>query len=298
MAEKYFSKFMASVKSKEFTISGEVDPPVDVNRHAIEEQVEYLRDHVVAANVTDNPIGDVIMNTMTPCIIMQEMGLEAIYQQTCRDRNRIALQSDIIGAAALDIKNVLALTGDHTKMGNHPQSKPVFDVDSVLLTKMIHDMVHEGRTWAGTKLENPPQMHIGVGISPGLEPLEPEIMKLEKKIEAGAEFGQTQIIYDTNIMEKLLDQTSHLEFPILPGLTPLRSIGMAKFLKQFVPGVIIPDEMMKRLETSKDLKETSIDIVAELIKEAKEMGFPGVHIMPVGMDAQVPEMIKRSGVLK
>ncbi len=296
MSGRSFSKFMESVKSREFTISGEVDPPKDVYREAVEEQVNYLKDHVVAANVTDNPIGDVIMNSIVPCIIMQEMGLEAIYQTTCRDRNRIALQSDIIGAAAIGIKNVLALTGDHTRMGNHPQAKPVFDFDSVLLTQTIRKMVDEGKNWAGLELEHPPRLHVGVGLGPGLDPIEPEIIKLEKKIEAGAEFAQTQCVYDVRILERLKDETSHLDIPILPGLAPLRSIGMAKFMLKYVPGISIPDEMLKRLETSKDLKETTIGMTAELIKTVKEMGFAGVHVMPVGMDAQVGEMIKRSGV--
>jgi methylenetetrahydrofolate reductase (NADPH) len=294
MGEVY-SNFMRSLLSSEFTISGEIDPPKDANRAAVEEQVKHLKDHVVAANVTDNPIGDVIMNTLAPCVIMQELGLEAIYQATCRDRNRIALQSDIIGAAALGIKNVLALTGDHTKMGNHPQAKPVFDLDSVLLTQTLRRL-REGENMAGEKLEHPPKVHIGVGLSPGVEPLEPEIIKLEKKIEAGAEFVQTQCIYDEKVLERLKEATAHLDIPILPGIAPLRSVGMAKFMQANVPGISIPEEMLAKLEKSKDLTETAIDIAAELIAAVKDYGFPGVHIMPVGMDRYVGEMIARSGV--
>ena len=289
------SNFMRSLLSKEFTISGEVDPPRDASREAVEEQVRYLKAHVVAANVTDNPIGDVIMNTLAPCVIMQELGLEAIYQATCRDRNRIALQSDILGAAALGIKNVLALTGDHPKMGNHPQAKPVFDLDSVLLTRVLRRL-REGENMAGERLEHPPEVHIGVGLSPGVEPLEPEIIKLEKKIEAGAEFVQTQCIYDERVLERLREATSHLDVPILPGIAPLRSIGMAKFMLANVPGISIPEDMLARLEKSDNLTETAIDITAELIAAVKDYGFPGVHIMPVGMDEHVGEMIARSGV--
>lgn len=292
----YYSKFMESAASSEFTISGEVDPPTDADRHAVEHQVELIKDHVVAANVTDNPIGDVIMNTLGPCVIMKDMGLEPIYQATCRDRNRIALQSDILGAAALGITNVLALTGDHTKMGNHPGAKPVFDLDSVLLTQVLRQMIDEGKNMAGIELKHPPKMHVGVGLSPGLNPIEPEIIKLEKKIEAGAEFVQTQCVYDVAILERIQEHASHLDIPILPGIAPLRSIGMAKFMLAYVPGISIPDEMMKALETSDNLKETTIDQTADLIKTIHEMGFTGVHIMPVGMDAEVGEMIKKSGV--
>ncbi len=291
---KYYSEFMRSLKSSEFTISGEIDPPKDVNPDEVKEQVKHLKGTVVAANVTDNPIGDVIMNTLAPCVIMQDLGLEAIYQQTCRDRNRIALQSDIIGATALGIKNVLALTGDHPKMGNHPQAKPVFDLDSVQLTGMLRKM-REGSTLAGTELENPPEYHIGVGISPGVEPLEPEIIKLEKKVKAGAEFAQTQVIYDVKILERLKDEASHLDLPILPGFAPLKSIGMAKFMIKYVPGIRIPEETMKKLEESKNRVETSIEIVAELIAAARDMNFSGVHIMPVGMDIHVREMVERAG---
>lgn len=293
---KYYSKLMESVMSKEFTISGEVDPPKGANREVIEHQTRLLLPHCVAANVTDNPLGIVIMNSLAPCVIMQEMGLEAIYQATCRDRNRIGLQSDILGAAALGMKNILALSGDHTVMGDHPQAKPVFDLDSVQLTAVIRKMVSEGKDMAGNELDTPPQMHIGVALSPGIEPIELEIIKFEKKISSGAEFAQTQCVYDTKVLERILDLTGHLNIPILPGIAPLKSVGMAKFMAKNVPGVTIPEEMLKELVDSKDIKETTIDITAGLIRDIKELGFPGVHIMPVGMDAEVGEMIKRSKV--
>lgn len=292
-----YSKFMKSILSKEFTISGEIDPPKGANRESIVHQAELLKDHVVAANVTDNPLGIVIMNTLVPCHIMQnEVGLEAVYQVTCRDRNRIALQSDLLGAAALDMKNVLALTGDHPTMGDHPQAKPVFDLDSVQLTGMIRKMVDEKKDWAGSELDIAPEMHVGVALSPGLTPPEPEIVKFEKKIAAGAEYAQTQCVYDTQVLEKLQDAIAHLDTPILVGVAPLKSVGMAKFMAKNVPGVTIPDEMLERLEKADDIKEATIDITADLLKDIKELGFPGAHIMPVGMEDAVGEIIKRSGV--
>ncbi len=289
------SEFMKSLRSGRFTISGEIDPPRDANPQEVVEQVEALREHVVAANVTDNPIGNVIMCTLATCVIMMQHGLEPIYQATCRDRNRIALQSDAIGAAALGIKNVLALTGDHPRMGKSRDAKPVFDLDSVLLTKMFSTL-RSGRNLSGEELSHAPGFHIGVGMSPGVEPIEAEVIKLEKKIEAGAEFVQTQCIYDEKVLERLREATSHLDVPILPGIAPLRSVGMAKFMLANVPGISIPDELLRRLESSRDLTETAIDIAAELVSAVKDYGFPGVHIMPVGMHMHVGEIISRSGV--
>ncbi|MFQ5800099.1 MAG: methylenetetrahydrofolate reductase [Candidatus Hydrothermarchaeales archaeon] len=292
-----YSKFMESLQKNKFTISGEVDPPKGANRETIVHQAKLLKPHVVAANVTDNPLGIVIMNTLVPCHILQnEVGLEAVYQVTCRDRNRIAIQSDLLGAAALGIHNVLALTGDHPSLGDHPQAKPVFDLGSVELVGLIRKMVDEETDYAGNKLDVAPKMHIGVALSPGIDPIEPEIMKLEKKIEAGAEFAQTQCVYDTQVLEKLLDATSHLDIPILPGIAPLKSVGMAKFMASNVPGVTVPNEMIDTLKNAKDVKEATVKITAGLLRDIKELGFPGVHIMPVGMDAYVGEIIKRAGI--
>lgn len=292
-----FSNLMRSLESKKFTITGEVDPPKGANREAVIRQARLLKEHVVAANVTDNPLGIMFMGGLACCAIMQnEVGLEAVYQVTCRDRNRIALQSDILGAAALGIRNVLALTGDHPSLGDHPQAKPVFDLDSVQLTAMLRKMVDEKKDFAGNKLDVAPEMHVGVALSPGLSPLEPEIIKLEKKIKAGAEFAQTQVVYDVKVMEKLREAIAHLDIPVLVGIAPLKSLGMAKFMAKNVPGVTIPEEMMKRLEKSKNIKETTIEITADLLREIKELGFAGAHVMPVGMDAEVGEIIKRSGV--
>lgn len=290
------SKLMDSFRAKKFTISGEIDPPKGASREVVEHQAKLLKPHVVAANVTDNPLGIVFMGGLACCVIMQELGLEAVYQVTCRDRNRIAIQSDILGAAALGVKNILALTGDHPRLGDHPQAKPVFDLDSVQLTALIRRMRDEGRDMAGNKLSAAPQVHVGVGVSPGLEPLEPEIIKFEKKVEAGAEFAQTQVVYDTKALERFQDAISHLDIPVSIGIAPLKSLGMAKFMAKNVPGITIPKEVMEKLEKSKNIRETTIEITAQLLREIKEMRFAGAHIMPVGMEDAVGEIIKRSGV--
>ncbi len=292
-----YSKLMDSLNSGKFTISGEVDPPKGANREAIIHQARLLKDHVVAANVTDNPLGIVIMNTLAAChIIQNEVGLEAVFQVTCRDRNRIGIQSDLLGAAALGMHNVLALTGDHPRLGDHPQAKPVFDLDSVQLVSVIRKMVDEGKDMAGKNLDVAPKMHVGVAVSPGVSPLAPEIIKFEKKVMAGAEFAQTQVVYDTGVLEKLQKEAAHLDIPILVGIAPLKSLGMAKFMAKNVPGVVVPKEVMEKLEKSKDIKQTTIEITAQLLHDIKEMGFPGAHIMPVGMDWAVGEIIKRAGI--
>jgi 5,10-methylenetetrahydrofolate reductase len=292
-----YSKLMDSLQKNDFTISGEVDPPKGANKETIVHQAELLKPHVVAANVTDNPLGIVIMNTLVPCHILQnEVGLEAVYQVTCRDRNRIAIQSDLLGAAALGINNVLALTGDHPSLGDHPQAKPVFDLGSVELVGLIKRMVDEETDYAGNKLDVAPKMHIGVALSPGIDPIEPEIIKYEKKIKAGAEFAQTQCVYDTKVLENLLEASSHLDIPIMPGIAPLKSVGMANFMAANVPGVTVPDDMMDTLKNAKDVKEATVEITAGLLRDIKELGFPGVHIMPVGMDEYVGEIIRRAGV--
>lgn len=290
------SRLIESLKSKKFTISGEVDPPKGASREAVEHQVKLLKPHVVAANVTDNPLGMVFMGGLACCVIMQELGLEAVYQITCRDRNRIAIQSDVLGAAALGVKNILALTGDHPRLGDHPQAKPVFDLDSVQLTALIRKMRDEGKDMAGNKLSAAPMVHVGVGVSPGLNPLEPEIIKFEKKVAAGAEFAQTQVVYDTKTLEKFQSAISHLDIPVSVGIAPLKSLGMAKFMAKNVPGVTIPKEVMEKLEKSKNIRETTIDITAQLLREIKEMRFAGAHIMPVGMDDAVGEIVRRAGV--
>jgi methylenetetrahydrofolate reductase (NADPH) len=292
-----YSKLMESLQKNDFTISGEVDPPKGANRETIVHQAELLKPHVIAANVTDNPLGIVIMNTLVPCHILQnEVGLEAVYQVTCRDRNRIAIQSDLLGAAALGIPNVLALTGDHPSLGDHPEAKPVFDLGSVELVGLIKRMVDEETDYAGHKLDVAPKMHIGVALSPGIDPIEPEIIKYEKKIKAGAEFAQTQCVYDKRVLEKLLDATSHLDVPIMPGIAPLKSVGMAKFMAANVPGVTVPEDMIEALKDARDVKEATVDITAGLLRDIKELGFPGVHIMPVGMDEYVGEIIRRAGI--
>jgi len=287
MIQKIYSDLMRSLSEGKFIFTGEIEPVKTTNIYEMIETAKILKEHVVAANVTDNPAGLAYMNSLVPSYIIQkEASLEAIYQITCRDRNRIAIFSDLLAAGALEIKNVLALTGDHTALGDNPQAKPVFDLDSQQLVYMIRKMVDEGVDLTGHQIENPPKFHVGVAAAPAAQPLEPEIIKLERKASLGAEFVQTQVVYDIEIAKKFLDDTQHIKIPVLIGICPLKSVGMAKWMAKNLPGVIIPDGVMDRLkkaeEKSKEaLTQENIEIFGELIKEIKKTRASGVHIMAV-----------------
>lgn len=288
------SKFSDALRKRRFVITGEIDPPKEPIVEEIISQIESLKNIVVAANVTDNPVGIPFVSTISVCKIMIEKGLEPIYQITCRDRNRIAIQSDILGSYMLGIRNILALTGDYPLV--YKEAKPVFDLDSVQLIYLLNRMRKDKIDFFGRKLSVDLDIFIGGALNPNSEPLELEIMKLEKKIKAGVDFIQTQVVFDRNVLEKLKEKTSHLDVPILIGVTPLKSVKMAEYFLQNVPGIKIPKELIDRLKSSKNKIETAIQIASEIIKEAYELKFAGIHIMPVGMHDYVKEMISKAGI--
>jgi 5,10-methylenetetrahydrofolate reductase len=213
---------------------------------------------------------------------------------TCRDRNRLALQSDLLSAAVLGIENVLALTGDYPTLGDHPEAKPVFDLDSVELLDVIRSL-REGRDMKGNPLKGAPKFCAGAVVNPGADPLEPEIIKMEKKIEAGAQFFQTQAIYDIDLFKRFLDAAKHLKTKIFGGIVLLKSAGMAKFMNKNVAGVFVPDNLIKEMEAAPDKSAKSIEIAARLIKELKPL-CQGIHIMPIGWDKKVPLVIEAAGL--
>lgn len=303
LSEKKFSNLMRQLKEKKFTFTGELEPEKTTNLIKVIETAKKLRDFVVACNVTDNPQSFGYINSLVASYIVQrDTGLETIYQLTCRDRNRIALFSDLLGAAALGIKNVLALTGDHTLSGDTPQAKPVFDLDSVQLIYMIRKMVNEGVDLNGYKIENPPTYHVGAGINPNVKPLEPEIIKLEKKIIAGAEFFQTQVVFEIENAKNFLKETKKYDVPILIGIFPLRSYNIAEYFDKNVPGVKVPKDLFEALNKAKDIldkekrkmkcKEINLEYFQNFIKEIKKTTqAAGCHIMSVGFEEIVPELV-------
>ncbi len=287
------SKLQESLKKGLFTITGEIGPPKGVNlKHCLETEVGYIKDRVVAINVTDNQSSVMRISSQSVCALLVQMGLEPILQITCRDRNRLAIQSDILGAYVQGIRNILALTGDHNTAGDHPESMPVFDLDSVSLLTAITSLKN-GRDLAGQELDGAPEdIFAGATVTPGADPLEMQLIKMERKIESGAQFFQTQAVYDPAVFETFMNKAQKYNVPVLCGIVIIKSPGMAKYMNNFVPGVFVPDSMIKPLaEVSKeDRPKKSIELMAEFIRKIKPM-CQGIHIMAMGWEKYVPEML-------
>ncbi len=287
--------FKEKLNAGNFLVTSEIGPPKGIETAHLLEDAELVRGKVDALNVTDLQSSVMRLGSLAVCSLLKQKGFEPIFQMTCRDRNRLALQSDLLSAAALGIENVLLLTGDHTTMGDHPEAKPVFDLDSVQLIQVAKKL-QEGFDMKGNKLDGAaPKFCMGAVVNPGADPLEPQIMKMEKKIEAGAEFFQTQAIYDLKVFENFLNKTKHLKVPISAGIVLLKSAGMAKFMNKNVAGIFVPDNLIKEMEETKDKVAKSVEIASRLIKELKPM-CQGIHIMPIGWDKVVPRVIEASGL--
>jgi len=286
------SKLQESLKQGKFTITGEIGPPKGVDLSKSLEEAEYIKDRVVAINVTDNQSSVMRVGSLGVCARLVQDGIEPIFQITCRDRNRLAIQSDILSAYILGIRNMLALTGDHTTMGDHPGSKPVFDLDSVSLL-MTMSSLKSGKDLAGEELVGAPEdIFPGAVVTPGCDPLEPQLIKMERKIEAGAKFFQTQAFYDPKVFERFMNQASKFNVPVLAGIVIIKSAGMARYMNANVPGVYVPDAIIKRLAEApkQERAKVSIEIMAELIKEIKPM-CQGLHIMAMGWERYVPDLL-------
>lgn len=291
---------MSHIKDKfergEFVISAEVGPPKGTNVEGVLEEAEKLRDRVDAFNVTDQQSSVMRLGSLVTCYLLKQRGLEPIYQVTCRDRNRIALQSDLLSAGVLGIENVLCLTGDHVSLGDHPQAKPVFDLDSVQLLKVAKALT-EGHDMVGNELDGKPDFFLGAVVSPGYEPLELQIIKMEKKIEAGAQFFQTQAVYDPKVFERFVQQVEKFNIPIMLGIVLLKSAGMARFMNENVAGVFVPDELINEMASvsKEDRPKKSVEIAGRLIREMKDM-CQGVHIMALGWDKYIPAVLDEAGL--
>lgn len=302
MKKEVYSDLMKEIAEGRFVFTGELEPVKTTSLQEVLEGAKILKGHVVAANITDNPTAFAYMNALIPSYMIQrEVGLEAIYQMTTRDRNRIALVSDLLAAGALGIKNVLALTGDHTTVGDNPQAKPVFDLDSASLVYLIRKMVDDGVDLNKNKIENPPKFHVGIAANPNADPLDPEILKIERKTKMGAEFVQTQCVYDIERAKRFMESMSHLNIPVLMGIAPFKSIAMMKWMVKFVPGIYVPDEIQQRLYKAKEkggkeaVFEENIEIFSEVVKEIRRTtNVAGVHMMAVGFEWIVPKILARS----
>ncbi len=282
------------IKGEKFIITSEIAPPKGIDIKEILDDASLIKDRVDAVNVTDLQSSIMRAGSMAICHLLKDRGIEPILQMTCRDRNRLALQSDLLSASILDIDNVLLLTGDYTTSGDHPEAKPVFDLDSVQLLEVAR-MLQSGKDMNGNIIKGAPKFCVGAVVNPGADPLEPEIIKMEKKIRAGAQFFQTQVVYDIDIFKRFIDSTRHLKTTILAGIIPLKSAGMARFMNKNVAGVFVPEYLIQEMEGAKDKVQKSIEIAARIIAGLKPL-CNGIHIMPIGWDKKVPLLLDAAGL--
>ncbi|MEE9617284.1 MAG: methylenetetrahydrofolate reductase [Anaerolineae bacterium] len=290
------SNLAESIAAGKFVVTAEVGPPKGTDVAHLLEMTELLRDHVDAINVTDQQSSVMMLGSLTVCHLLRQRGIEPVFQVTCRDRNRIALQSDLLSAAVLGIENVLCLTGDYVTLGDHPQAKPVFDLDSVTLLRAMA-VLQEGHDLAGKPLRGTPTFFPGAVVSPEANPLGPQIAKMEKKVAAGARFFQTQAVYDPAQFETFVRQVEHLHVPILVGIILLKSAGMARFMNSNVAGVNVPDGLIEEIGSASrpDRPAKAVEIAARLIRDMKGL-CQGVHIMTLGWERYVPQLLQEAGL--
>ena len=296
------SKLERLLMAGEFVVCGELGPPQSADPEVIRKKCKNFAGFVDAVNLTDNQSAIVRMSSITSAIITMQEGLEPVIQMTCRDRNRIAIQSDILGAAAFGIKNILCLSGDHMSTGNHPQSKPVFDMDAISLITMVKAMRDEKIFQCGEEMKVEPRLFIGGAANPFAEPFEWRVTRLEKKIRAGADFIQTQAVFDIQRFEEFMkavrERELHKQVYIIAGVLPARSAKALGYMKDEVPGMRVPEEFLKRMEAAEDPKEEGVNMCADLIRQIRDIeGVAGVHIMPVMWESITPTLVERAGLL-
>ena len=292
------------LRAGQFAFTGELGPPRGTNVAVVREKAKHLVGMVDAVNITDNQTAMVRMSSWAASLIALEEGLEPNYQMVCRDRNRLAMQADILGASALGIRNLLALSGDHQQFGDHPQAKGVFDIDSTQLIGMVKKMRDDGKFLGGADIDEPPKIFIGGAANPFAEPHEWRVHRLAKKVKAGVDFVQTQCIYNMERMRQWVKESVDMGLTekvyILAGVTPMKSVGMARYMQLKVPGMDVPKATIKRLQgvDKKKVADEGIKIACEQIEEFKEMkGVAGIHLMPIEWEHKVPEIAERAKVL-
>jgi len=290
------------LSSGHFAVTAEIGPPKSCDSDVIEKKADIMRGIVDAVNVTDNQTAIVRTSSIAGGVIAIRRGLEPVVQMTCRDRNRIAIQSDLLGAAALGIKNILCLTGDHQSFGNHPQARGVFDLDSIQLIDMLRRMRDEKKFMCGEDMDVEPHFFIGAAANPFADPFEFRVMRLAKKVMAGADFIQTQLIYNVEKfarwMEMVRDMDLHKKVYVMAGVGPIKSAGAARYMKNKVPGMDVPDEIVERLQAASDPKEEGIKICLDIINQVRSIeGVSGIHIMAIEWETSVPDIVERSGLL-
>lgn len=288
--------------SGKFAVTAEIGPPQSSNPEPLTHQAKMMKGSADAFNLTDNQTAVVRLSSIASAVIIMREGIEPVIQMTCRDRNRIALQSDLFGAAALGVKNVLCLTGDHQVFGNEKAGKNVFDFDSVVELQCFDLLRREGKQVGGEVVKDPPQVYLGCAENPFATPYEFRATRLAKKVAAGADFCQTQAIFDMDMFEQWMDEVRSRgidkKMHILAGVIPMKSAGAAKYMKNKVPGMIVPDAIIDRMKSAKDAKEEGVKLCVEQIEHLKTVkGVHGVHIMAVAWEEIVPKVVELAGLL-
>ncbi len=285
------------LEAGKFVVTAEVGPLKGTDTTEIEGVAELLRGRVDATNVTDQQSSVMRLGSLAACYLLKQKGLDPVFQMTCRDRNRLALQSDLLSAYVLGIENILAITGDLPSLGDHPQAKPVYDLDSVQLLWVI-ERLNEGYDMVGNELKGKPNFFPGAVVNPGADTeaaFELQLIKMEKKIAVGARFFQTQAIFTVDTFAKFMKRAQGFNTPVLAGIIPLKSAGMARFMNQNIAGVSVPEELINKMATTENRVRTGIEIAANTIKELKGM-CQGVHIMAMGWEKRIPAMLDTAGL--
>jgi methylenetetrahydrofolate reductase (NADPH) len=290
------------LSSGNFAVTGELGPPKSANVDLVKHHAEEMRNYVDAYNITDNQTAIVRTSSIGVAALLIQMGLDPVVQMTCRDRNRICLQSDLLGAASFGARNFLCLQGDHALFGNEQQAKNVYDIDSMQLLDCVRKMRDENVFIGGEELEHPlPKVFIGAVANPFADPFEYRALRLAKKVAAGAQFVQTQCIFDLDRFEKWMEIVRemglHKKVKIMGGVTPIKSLGAARYMKNFVSGMIVPDALIDRIKGAQDKKKEGIKIAIETIQRLKEIeGVAGVHVMAIAWEEVVPEIVEAAGL--
>ena len=289
--------FRQAIESGKFLVTAEIGPEKGTDVEHLLKDAEIIKDRVDAINVTDLQSSVMRLGSMAFCHMLTDMGVDPVFQVTCRDRNRLALQSDLLSGWVLGIRNVLALTGDHPSLGDHPNAKPVFDLDSVTLLEMIGTL-NSGKDMSGIELKGAPDFLPGAVVNPGADneaALDLQIIKMEKKVEAGAKFFQTQGVYDLDAFEKFMKRVEGLNAKVLVGIILIKSVGMARYMNKNVAGVFVPEPLIQEMKEAEDKAQASMNIAVRLIKGAKDLCH-GVHIMALGWESKIPPILDEVGL--
>lgn len=286
--------FERAFAEKDFVVTAEVGPPKGTEISEMLHHIDVLKDKVDGLNVTDNQSSVMRISSLAVCRLILDQGGEPILQLTCRDRNRLALQSELLSAWVLGVKSVLCLTGDYVSVGDHPQAKPVFDLDSVQLLQTVA-LMNQGKDLAGNEMQGSTDLFAGAVVTPEADPIEPQMLKFEKKIAAGAKFIQTQAIYHLDNFKRFMEQARRHEVKIMAGIVLLVSPGMARYMNKNVPGIFVPDELIREMTDAEKGKkiEAGIQIAGRMIRQLREQKVcDGVHIMAIGKEDRVPDILK------